>query len=45
MGLYPDDDIVQSMNQRNRRRQKLQRIGLSLLMLSVLLGALSVVFD
>jgi hypothetical protein len=40
-----NEAILQQMNERNRRRQENERIGLSFLLLSFLLGASSVFVD
>jgi hypothetical protein len=42
---WMDEALVQQMSERNRRRQKMQRIGLSFLLLSFLLAASSVFVD
>jgi hypothetical protein len=43
--VYMNEAILQQMIERNRRRQKMQRIGLSFLLLSFLLGASSISVD
>jgi hypothetical protein len=43
--VWMNEAILQQMNERNRRRQENERIGLSFLLLSFLLGASSVFVD
>jgi hypothetical protein len=44
-GFWVDEALLQEINARNRCRQRLQRVGLAFLMLSFLLGALSLFFE
>ena len=42
---FADDAFIADMVARNKKRQRLQRAGLSLLMLSFLLGGASLFFE